>query len=180
MLVKETEIESCFIIEHKLFHDERGHFSVPYNNIDFEKQTGLKIEFIQDNQSFSFKNVIRGLHYQKGDFAQSKLVSCPFGHVIDVVVDLRPNSKTFGKHLTFELGGTKNTSIFVPKGCAHGFSVISQTALFQYKVDNPYNKESEGGIIYNDSDLQINWRVDNPMVSEKDLILPKFSSFSGI
>lgn len=176
MKINETEIEGCFVIEYNVFFDNRGHFSVPFNLNDFQKQTGIILNFIQENQSFSYKNVIRGLHFQIGDFAQSKLVSCPLGHVIDIVVDIRPGSKTFGKHLSFELKESLPKSVFVPKGCAHGFSVLSNTALFQYKVDNLYNKESERGIIYDDIDLDINWGVDNPILSEKDLLLPNFSS----
>jgi dTDP-4-dehydrorhamnose 3,5-epimerase len=128
--------------------------------------------------SFSHKNVIRGLHFQTGEFEQSKLVTCTFGKVYDVIVDIRKDSHTYGNVVRIELGLSLGRQIFVPRGCAHGFSVLSDNAIFQYKVDNEYNKESEGGIVYNDNTLSINWGVDkgNEIVSPKDLELPSFLS----
>ena len=178
MKFTKTDIEGCYLITYETYHDDRGYFSVPFNQEVFNKELGETINFIQENQSFSKKNVIRGLHYQSGDFAQSKLVTCAYGKVLDVAVDIRKNSHTFGKVVKIELGLGLNRHLFVPKGCAHGFSVLSDIAIFQYKVDAPYNKESEMGIRYDDSVLNINWYVEtkNAIVSEKDLILPSFIS----
>lgn len=173
-----TEILGCYVVKHKSFIDERGFFTVPYNKEIFDKNLGYRIDFVQDNLSYSHKGTIRGLHYQKNEFAQSKLVSCVKGHVLDVAVDIRKDSPTFGNVVKIELMFGSNKHLFIPKGCAHGFSVLSDDAIFQYKVDNPYNKDSEGGIVYNDPTLNINWRI-NPndlLVSQKDLELPTFLS----
>lgn len=173
-----TEIEGCYLITNKTIHDERGYFCVPYNEKVFKDNIENFIPFVQDNMSYSKKNVIRGLHFQTGEYDQAKLVTCNYGRVLDVIVDIRKNSHTFGRVLTFELGIGMDRQIYIPRGCAHGFSVLSENAIFQYKVDNEYNKEHEGGIIYNDETLKINWYVNpnDEIISEKDKHLPTFIS----
>ena len=173
MNIIETDIKDCYIIESERFHDDRGHFTVPFNTDEFEERTGIDFHMIQQNQSFSEKNVIRGLHFQKPPFIQAKLVKCVYGSVLDVIVDIRPDSPTYGNVVSVELKGGYDRSVFVPRGCAHGFSTQSR-AIFQYSVDNAYSKVSEGGVIYNDPDLDIDWGVKNPKLSEKDLELPFF------
>ena len=169
-----TKLEGCFIIEPKIIQDERGYFMESFNENTFQKGTGKAVHFVQDNQSFSSKGVFRGLHYQTGEHAQAKLVRVLQGEVLDVVVDIRPDSKTFGEHVSVLLTGENQTQFFVPRGFAHGFLVLSDTATFFYKCDNFYNKESEGGIIYNDPSINIDWQfpTDTLIISEKDLILP--------
>jgi dTDP-4-dehydrorhamnose 3,5-epimerase len=171
-----TEIEGCYIIEYNTFEDERGYFAVPFNKDVFNHNIGYDVDFVQDNMSHSHIGVVRGLHFQKGVHSQAKLVTCTQGVVLDVAVDIRNESPTYGNIVKVELGWDKKRLLFVPRGCAHGFSVLSPIATFQYKVDNYYNKESEGGIIYNDPTLKIDWRVNRPIVSEKDLELPTFLS----
>lgn len=173
-----TDIDGCYLITYKTFHDDRGYFSVPFNRDEFNDGLGYEVNFIQDNMSYSKKNVIRGLHFQTGEFEQAKLVTCTHGRVLDVVVDIRKNSHTFGKVVKLELGLGLERHLFIPRGCAHGFSTLSDSAIFQYKVDNPYNKESEDGIIYNDNVLKINWQVEpeKEIVSEKDKELRRFLS----
>jgi dTDP-4-dehydrorhamnose 3,5-epimerase len=172
-----TNIEGCYVITYNTFHDERGYFAVPYNKDEFNNKLGYEVDFIQDNLSYSHSGTIRGLHFQKGEYSQSKLVTCTQGRVLDVAVDIRKDSPTYGNIVRVELGWTLNKLLFVPKGCAHGFSVLSGMATFQYKVDNPYNKESEGGIVYDDPTLKIDWGiVGQPRVSEKDKELPTFLS----
>ena len=178
MKFSKTDIDGCYLITYDTYVDSRGYFSVPYNKDVFNSNVGYDVEFVQDNMSYSHFGTIRGLHYQSGVFAQAKLVSCTQGRVLDVAVDIRKDSPTYGNVVKVELGWSLNNQLFVPKGCAHGFSVLSTTAIFQYKVDNPYNKESEGGIIYNDPTLNIDWGVSDffVRVSEKDLELPTFLS----
>ena len=169
-----TKLEGCFIIEPKIIKDERGYFMESFNENTFQKGTGKAVHFVQDNQSFSSKGVFRGLHYQTGEHAQAKLVRVLQGEVLDVVVDIRPDSRTFGEYVSVLLTGENQTQFFVPRGFAHGFLVLSDTATFFYKCDNFYNKESEGGIIYNDKSVNIDWQfpTENLIISEKDLILP--------
>ena len=176
MTVKETKLKGCFILEPKIFNDERGHFFESYNAEGFEKATGRKVNFVQDNQSFSKYGVIRALHYQIGPHAQAKLVRVLGGKVLDVAVDLRKESPTFGEHFTVELSAENQKQLYIPRGFAHGFSVLSETAVFFYKCDNYYHKESEGGIIYNDEELNIDWRIPQAeiRISKKDAILPDF------
>ena len=173
MTFKQTNIIGCLIIESNVFTDERGYFNVPFS-VSIEKQ--LRTEFIQDNQSFSIKNTVRGIHFQKNPYSQGKLVRCSYGWVRDVIVDLREESPTYGQHITIDLNGGDGQSVFVPRGCGHGFSVLSDSAIFDYKVDNSYSKESEGGIIWNDPTLNIDWGVDpsEVIVSDKDKELPLF------
>ena len=178
MKFKQTEIDGCYLITYDSYVDNRGYFSVPFNEKEYEDNIKEYKPFIQNNLSYSHLGVIRGLHFQTGDYEQAKLVTCWDGSVLDVVVDIRKNSETYGKVLTFELGKHYNRLVYVPRGCAHGFSVLSNNATFYYQVDNHYNKESEGGIIYNDTTLNIDWRIRNQseIISEKDLELPTFLS----
>lgn len=178
MNLKETGFEGCYIIEPKVFNDERGFFLETFNQQKFEKSTGQQIDFVQENMSYSFKGVLRGLHYQKDNSSQAKLVHVIHGEVLDVVVDLRPNSKTFGKHFKIILSSINKKQLFIPKGFAHGFLVLSEHALFSYKCDNFYNREEEAGIIYNDPTLNIDWGTDlkDLKLSEKDLLLSQFNS----
>lgn len=168
-----TSIEDVYIIEPKVFADDRGYFFESYNQAAFI-QAGLDYNFIQDNQSKSSYGVIRGLHFQKGEFAQAKLVRVLAGKVLDVAVDIRAGSKTFGQHVAVELSAENNRQLLIPRGFAHGFSVLSDTAIFAYKCDNVYNKASEGGLRYNDKALGIDWKiaVGKEVLSEKDKILP--------
>lgn len=176
MKVFNTPINECIVIEPKVFFDERGYFFESFNERVFEEKTGLNVRFIQDNQSKSSKGVLRGLHYQRGEYQQAKLVRVLKGEVLDVVLDLRKDSSTYGKHFTQVLSDENFTQVYIPRGCAHGFIVKSETAIFSYKCDNVYNKESEGGIIYNDPSLGIDWEYDlnEVIVSDKDKDLPLF------
>ncbi|WP_308991766.1 dTDP-4-dehydrorhamnose 3,5-epimerase [Mariniflexile litorale] len=176
MTVKETKLKGCFILEPKVFEDSRGYFFESFNQKIFNNLIGKNVNFIQDNESFSSKGVLRGLHYQRGEFAQAKLVRVVKGAVLDVAVDIRKGSLSYGQHVSIELSEKNKKQLFVPRGVAHGFIVLSDSAIFSYKCDNFYNKESEGGIIYNDKDLNIDWKLDEKefVVSEKDLQLPTF------
>lgn len=177
MKLTETKLKGCVILEPKVFSDERGYFLESFNNDLFNKLTNTKTDFVQDNESFSTKGVLRGLHYQSGEFAQAKLVRVISGKVLDVAVDIRKDSETYGKHIAVELTGDNKKQLFVPRGFAHGFVVLSETAIFSYKCDNFYNKASEGGIIYNDVSLGIDWKLAQKdlIISEKDTILPKLN-----
>ncbi len=169
-----TKLEGCFIIEPKIINDERGYFMESFNENTFQKGVGQSVHFVQDNQSFSTKGVLRGLHYQTGVHAQAKLVRVLSGEVLDVVVDIRPGSVTYGQYVSVLLSSENQKQFFIPRGFAHGFLVLSETATFFYKCDNFYNKESEGGVIYNDLIVNIDWQfpIDQLLISEKDLILP--------
>lgn len=174
----ETKLKGCFILEPNIIKDERGFFMESFNEQTFEKGTGQKVHFVQDNQSYSSKGVLRGLHYQTGVHAQAKLVRVLNGEVLDVAVDIRPESETYGQHISIVLSGDNQKQFFVPRGFAHGFLVLSEKATFFYKCDNFYNKESEGGIKYNDAELNIDWQFDTDklIISEKDQLLPNFKS----
>lgn len=158
-------IEGVWIIEPKVFNDERGYFMESYKKADFEKYIG-EVDFVQDNESKSVRGVLRGLHYQTGDFSQAKLVRALKGKVLDVIVDLRKSSTTFGKSLTVELSEDNKRQLFVPRGFAHGFLVLSDEAIFSYKVDNTYAPNYEGTLLWNDSTVNIDWTIE-----EKELIL---------
>ena len=175
MQVTETKLKGCFIIEPKVFEDERGYFFESFNHKAFCKAVGQQVNFVQDNQSFSKKGVLRGLHFQKGEHAQAKLVRVLEGIVLDVAVDLREGSPTYGEYVSVELTAYNKKQLFIPRGFAHGFVVLSETAHFFYKCDNYYNKESEGGIKYNNPHLNIDWKIspEDMLVSEKDKELPK-------
>lgn len=173
-----TEIDGVYIIEPKVFYDDRGYFFESYNQQAFEN-AGLHYNFVQDNQSKSSYGTIRGLHFQKGEFSQAKLVRVLEGAVLDVAVDLRSGSKTFGRYVAVELSSENNRQLLIPRGFAHGFSVLTEKAVFAYKCDNVYNKASEGGILYNDVDLNIDWKIpaDKVILSEKDKLHPSLKEF---
>ncbi|MCX8523569.1 dTDP-4-dehydrorhamnose 3,5-epimerase [Chryseobacterium formosus] len=177
MKIKETPLKDCYIIEPTIFEDDRGYFYEKFNEQKFEELTGMNGHFVQDNISKSSYGVLRGLHLQKGDKAQAKLVSCLDGKVLDVVVDLREDSPTFGQWFSLELTDENKLQLYVPRGFGHGFSVLSETAVFSYKCDNFYDKASEGGVLWNDTDLNIDWQLpqDDIILSDKDKILPSFS-----
>jgi len=176
MNIKETELEGCFIIEPTVFDDGRGYFFESFNQKEFQDKTGISTLFVQDNQSMSQRGVLRGLHFQKGEHAQAKLVRVIKGKVLDIALDLRPKSPTFGKTFSLELSEGNKLQLYVPRGFAHGFSVLEDNTIFSYKCDNYYHKESEGGIIYNDSSLKIDWKLDQNEIqlSDKDKNLPNF------
>lgn len=173
-----TEIEGVLVIEPRIFQDSRGYFFESFNQREFEEKVG-KVTFVQDNESKSCYGVIRGLHFQKGEHAQSKLVRVVEGKVLDVAVDLRPGSETFGKHVAVELSGENHRQFFIPKGFAHGFSVLSEEVIFQYKCDNLYCPSSEGAIAWDDPDLGIDWKVpaDKAILSEKDKNHPRLKDY---
>jgi dTDP-4-dehydrorhamnose 3,5-epimerase len=182
MQVEETKLKDCFIINDTLFKDPRGYFFESFNQKKFNELTRLNVHFVQDNQSKSTKGVLRGLHFQLGAHAQAKLVRVLEGKVLDVAVDIRPNSKTFGQHVAVELTAENEVQLFVPRGFAHGFVVLSETATFFYKCDNYYHKLSEGGIMYNDPQLAINWQLpsEDLLLSEKDLLLKNLNDIGEI
>ncbi len=174
MIIEQTGLKDCFIIEPKVFEDKRGYFFETYNREKFNQLVGFDVDFVQDNESFSTKGVLRGLHLQKGEHAQAKLVRVVQGEVLDVAVDVRKDSETYGKHVSIVLSEENKRQLFIPRGFAHGFVVLSDIAVFSYKCDNYYNKASEGGIVYNDPDLNIDWQLPSEelIISEKDMILP--------
>jgi dTDP-4-dehydrorhamnose 3,5-epimerase len=174
MTISETKLKGCFILEPKAFIDKRGYFFESFNQKTFNQIIGKETIFVQDNESLSQKGVLRGLHYQEGAYAQAKLVRVIKGKVLDVAVDIRKNSITYGKHFSVILSEDNKKQLFIPRGFAHGFVVLSDTAILSYKCDNYYHKPSERGIIYNDSNLNINWQLpeESLIISEKDLILP--------
>jgi dTDP-4-dehydrorhamnose 3,5-epimerase len=177
----ETGIKDLKIFEPQVWGDDRGYFFESFNSNTF-KEAGIEANFVQDNQARSTYGVLRGLHYQVGEHAQAKLVRVFEGTVLDVVVDLRPDSDTYGQHLGVELSATNKRQLFVPRGFAHGYVVLSPTAEFFYKCDNFYHKESEGGLIYNDPTLNIDWKIDltDAKLSEKDLLLPTIGQHRAI
>lgn len=180
MQFTETEIKGVFILEPRIFKDSRGYFFESYSQREFENAIG-KIEFVQDNESCSTKGVVRGLHFQKPPFSQSKLVKCVRGKVLDVAVDLRKDSPTYGKHIAVELSEENHREFFIPRGFAHGFAVLSDVAVFQYKCDNYYHPEAEGGLNAFDPSLDIIWQVnpEEAIFSEKDKKYPALADFSS-
>lgn len=174
----ETDIEGVFIVEPRVFPDARGHFFESWNRAAFEA-AGLRYDFVQDNQSLSSRGTIRGLHFQKGEHAQAKLVRVVSGTVLDVAVDLRAGSPTFGRHVAAELSGENFRQLLIPRGFAHGFSVLSETAVFAYKCDNFYCREAEGGVRFDDPALGIDWRVPaaERLLSDKDKAHPFLEDF---
>ena len=170
---KETEIKGVYVIEPRVFNDARGYFFEAWKKAEFEEHVG-KIDFMQDNESKSSYGVLRGLHYQKGEYAQAKLVRVIKGKVLDVAVDLRKSSPTFGKYVMVELSDENKRQFFIPRGFAHGFLVLSDEAIFTYKVDNVYAPRAEAGIRWNDPDVGIEWPIDlnRVLTSEKDLVQP--------
>jgi dTDP-4-dehydrorhamnose 3,5-epimerase len=175
MNIISTGIEGLLVIEPSIFEDERGYFYESYNKERFDSLGIFSGSFVQDNQSKSNKGVLRGLHFQNAPFAQGKLVRVISGSVLDVAVDLRKDSKTYGKHFSIKLTGDNKKMFWVPEGFAHGFSTLEDDTIFSYKCTNYYHKKSEGCILWNDSDLGIDWGVSNPIVSEKDKNGIKFS-----
>ena len=176
MKINKTFIEDLLIIEPQLFKDDRGFFYESYNKNNLD----INIVFVQDNESKSYKGVIRGLHFQAPPFEQTKLVRCVSGNILDVAVDIRKNSKTYGKSFSVELSSENNKQLLVPKGFAHGFQVLSETAIVNYKVDEYYNPDSDSGLIWNDKDLSIDWNLDiKPLLSEKDLKLDLFKNLKS-
>ncbi len=173
-----TNLDGCYVIEPTVLNDERGYFMESFNEKTFQEGVNQEVLFVQDNQSFSTQGVLRGLHYQRGEHSQAKLVRVLSGEVLDVAVDIRPESTSYGQHFSIILSEENNKQLFVPKGFAHGFLVLSESAIFFYKCDNYYNKASEGGIIYNDVSLAIDWHLQqqNLIISEKDQQLPSFSN----
>lgn len=173
-----TPIEGLLVLQPKIFKDKRGYFFESYNKKDFE-HLGILTEFVQDNESFSCQNTLRGLHFQKPPFDQAKLIRVIQGTIWDVTVDLRKNSKTFGKWFGVELSDENKKQLFIPRGFAHGFSVLSKTAISAYKCDNFYNKESERAILFNDKELNIDWKIDvsKAILSDKDLKNPPFAFY---
>lgn len=174
MEVIETGFEGLFLLKQKIFTDERGFFMESFNEKQFNSLVGNTYHFVQDNQSYSRAGVLRGLHFQRGDFAQAKLVRVLEGEVLDVVVDMRPNSLTFKKHYSVKLSSENNLQMIVPRGFAHGFVVLSETATFFYKCDNYYSPQHDGGIRFDDEELNIDWLLpkNELTISEKDLKLP--------
>ena len=180
MKVTETNIEGLFILEPKVFGDARGYFMETFQKDTFNKNI-TETEFIQDNESKSSKGVLRGLHFQLPPYQQAKLVRVIEGEVLDVAVDLRKDSKTYGQHYSIILSGENKKQFFVPRGFAHGFVVLSETAIFSYKVDNQYAPTHDSGILWNDSTLNIDWKIDSSLVqlSEKDKNLSTFKEFTS-
>ncbi len=181
MTIEQTPLKDCFIIHEKVHGDARGYFIETYNQRDFKAATGLEIDFVQDNQSRSTKGVLRGLHMQRGSSAQAKLVRVLEGAVLDIAVDLRKGSPSFGQHYAIELTADNHKQFFVPAGFAHGFVVLSETATFFYKVDKFYEPGNEVGIMYNDQDLNIDWRLAESeiILSEKDKTLGSFAEYAA-
>lgn len=174
MNVIETEIKGVAIIEPKIFGDSRGYFFESWNQAEFDRNV-RRVRFVQDNESRSSYGVVRGLHYQKGRYAQSKLVRVISGRVLDVAVDIRKGSPTFGRHVAVELSGENHRQLFIPRGFAHGFSVLDREALFQYKCDAPYAPAEEGALAWDDPDLGIDWRIpaEDVTLSAKDMAHPR-------
>ena len=173
MEFKETDLKGVYIIEPRVFADARGYFFEAWKQAEFEAHVG-PVKFIQDNESMSSYGVVRGLHYQKGDLSQAKLVRVISGRVVDVAVDIRRSSPTFGRHIMVELSGDNKRQLFIPRGFAHGFAVLSPEAVFTYKVDNPYAPQQEAGIRWDDPELAIQWPIDpkDVLTSDKDLRQP--------
>ncbi len=179
MNVIQTHIDGVVIIEPKVFGDNRGYFFESYNDREFKEKTGYDIVFVQDNESKSRYGVVRGLHFQMPPFAQSKLVRVVKGAALDVAVDIRKGSPTYGQHVSVEITEENHRQVFIPKGFAHGFSVLSEEVIFQYRCDAFYNPQSEGALAWDDPDLNIDWKVpsDQVLLSEKDLHHTQFKNF---
>ncbi|MFT6746185.1 MAG: dTDP-4-dehydrorhamnose 3,5-epimerase [Glaciecola sp.] len=178
MEVQETKLKGCFILEPKVFKDNRGYFVESFNKSVFKEKTGVDTDFVQDNQSSGSYGTIRGLHSQTGEHAQAKLVRVLEGEVLDIAVDIRPESPTYLQHVAVILSADNMKQLFIPKGFLHGFAVLSEKSTFFYKCDNLYNKESELGVVYNDQQFDIDWIIpeDQRVLSEKDLQAPTYQS----
>lgn len=178
MEILETKIKDLLIIKPRVFEDARGYFFESYNKDVFTKHH-IPVDFIQDNQSLSHRGVLRGLHFQSPPFAQGKLVRVITGAVLDVAVDIRKNSPTYGEHVTIELTEENKTMFYIPPGFAHGFATLRDNTIFSYKCTQTYHKESEGTVLWNDSDLKIDWQLENPLLSDKDMNGIIFKSFES-
>lgn len=178
MEILETKIKDLLIIKPRVFEDARGYFFESYNKDVFTKHQ-IHVDFIQDNQSLSHRGVLRGLHFQSPPFAQGKLVRVITGAVLDVAVDIRKNSPTYGEHVTIELTEENKTMFYIPPGFAHGFATLRDNTIFSYKCTQTYHKESEGTVLWNDSDLKIDWQLENPLLSDKDMNGIIFKSFES-
>lgn len=180
MEIQNTRIDGCYTIKPRVFEDERGYFFETFNQKNFETAIGQKVNFVQDNQSFSKKGVLRGLHFQEGNFAQAKLVRVLQGKVLDVAVDLRQHSPTYGNVVSVTLSADNHLQLFVPRGCAHGFITLSELSVFSYKCDNYYHQASEAGLLYNDPFFNIDWQYpeEEMIISGKDKILPTFKELT--
>lgn len=176
MEIRKTELQGLIILEPKVFGDERGSFMETYNRETFAR-LGLDMTFVQDNESVSAKGVLRGIHFQRPPFAQGKLVRVVSGRALDYAVDLRRNSPTYGQYACVELSGRNKRMMYLPEGFAHAFLSLEDDTVFNYKCTNFYNKQSEDGLLWSDKDLGIEWPVDNPILSEKDLKLGLFKDF---
>ena len=179
MTITETNLEGCFVIKPRVLHDERGYFFESFNKEQFLALTGSEVNFVQDNESMSSKGVLRGLHFQRDEYAQAKLVRVIKGKVLDIAVDIRKNSPTFGQHFSIELSEKNKTQLFIPRGFAHGFLVLEDQTIFSYKCDNYYYKSAEAGIRFNDPTLNIDWKYadEHLILSEKDKNLPSFEKY---
>ena len=177
MEIIETKINGLFLIKPSIYVDERGYFFESFNQEIFNQNIDGNVNFVQDNQSLSSKNILRGLHFQKPPHGQSKLVSVIKGSVLDVVVDIRKNSSTYGQYVMEELNELNHHQLYIPVGMAHGFLALEDFTIFSYKCSNFYHKESEDSLLWNDKDLNINWPKIKPILSEKDKNAKKFSSF---
>ncbi len=178
MEIVETHIKDLLIIKPKVFEDARGYFFESYNEDIFKKQ-GIDTHFKQDNQSLSHTGVLRGLHFQAPPHAQGKLVRVITGAVLDIAVDIRKNSSTYGQHVAIELTEENKTMFYIPEGFAHGFATLRDNTIFSYKCTQVYNKESEGCVLWNDLNLNINWNIKNPLLSNKDLLGTPFDKFES-
>lgn len=178
-MIKKFAIDGLVLISHKVFKDERGLFFESFNQNKFNEIVGQNINFVQDNISHSKKGVVRGLHFQNPPYAQGKLVQVLKGSVIDVAVDLRKKSPTYGQYVSVELSSDNNNMFWVPEGFAHGFVALEDDTIFSYKCTNYYNPQSESAILWNDPQLNIDWQVKNPILSEKDLVSEKFTTFAS-
>ena len=178
MEIIKTPLEGLLVIKPRIFGDDRGYFFESWSKQSFA-EAGLDLDFVQDNQSISSKGVLRGLHFQKLPYAQGKLVRVIKGAVLDVALDIRKDSPTYGQYFSVELSEENKTIVWIPPGFAHGFVTIEDNTIVTYKCTEVYNKESEGALLWNDKDLNINWKVNNPLVSEKDLAAGNFKGFAS-
>ena len=178
MKITPSDIPDCLIIEPQVFGDERGYFFESWNKERFHAH-GLDMEFVQDNQSMSMKGVLRGLHFQAPPFAQGKLVRVIQGSVLDVAIDIRKSSPTYGQSVSILLSGDNKKMFWIPEGFAHGFVTLEDNTIFSYRCTEVYNKASEGGVLWNDPDLGIDWGVDTPILSDKDQAAPLFKNFNS-
>ena len=176
MEIIKTPLEGLLVIKPRIFGDDRGYFFESWSKQSFD-EVGLDLNFVQDNQSLSGKGVLRGLHFQNPPYAQGKLLRVVKGSVLDIAVDIRKDSPTYGQHFSIELTEKNKTIVWIPPGFAHGFLTLNDNTIFTYKCTGVYNKESEGALLWNDKDLNINWKVNDPLVSEKDLVAGNFKDF---